>query len=249
MTLIQASLPLPPNFPPLNHRAVISAQWLIKEREEGLWVPKRQFHNLLTNYGITAHAAAPSGQYTPPIYLVLNSVYTTFNLATLAGVTSVQLNGDPTLTGDTQLVLSAGLSAQEVVTITGPATVVGGVSTFSLTAPTVNAHALGDPVVREVTTNDTMAVVTNELQYDPIYNANTRMAMSAAYSGGTGMNTMQFFFAGSALTNAFISHVGLTEQAAIGAMNANLHNYAPLGYNHNNTNDVEIDVNYALQIF
>lgn len=226
----------------------VSVEWTIKERRSGIWVPVRHFHNILTAYGLTAMAAAPSGQYVPPIYLVVDQAYVTLNNTYAPGVTSIQLSGDPTITGDTQLVLSAGLASQETVTITGPAVSTSPV-TFNLSAATVNSHTALDPVVRAVTGNETMASVLSEAQYDPLYNANNRAAMTAAYSPGTAQNTMQFFLSGSQATNLFFAHVGLADQQSMSALNTNLHNYAALGYNHNNTNDLEIDVLYTLQTY
>ena len=240
-----ASLPSHPNTP--INKIVPVVRWVVKERQGGVWVPVHTFKNLVTNYGLTAFASAPSGQYTAPTYLTINSAYVTMYSGASPGATSIQLSGDPTLSGDTQLVLSVGLAAQETVTITG----ITGTNpvTVTLSSALVNSHALGDHVVRQVASTDTMASVTAEVQYDPTYNPNNRMALTSAYSPGVGQSTMQYFFSGATLTNVFMSHVGLCDQQVIGAINANLHNYAVLGYNHNNTNDVEIDVNYTLQVY
>lgn len=242
---------LPPSplneFPPLGHRYKVGVKWVVKELQNGLWVPQKQIYNLVTEYGLTAYAAAPSGQYTPPTYLVIDQSYVTMYAVANAGDTFVQLSGDPTITGDTQLVLSVGLASQETVTISS---ISGSTPTTAyLTAPLVNSHASGDPVVRQVSSGDTMGSILSEAQYDSAYAPNTRMAMTSSYSPGTGQNTMQFFFSGATASNLMFAHVGLTDQPLIGAINANLHNYAPLGYNHTNTNDIEIDVTYLLQTF
>lgn len=231
----------------LRHKIIPTVHWTIKERRDGLWVPIYEFDNLVTDFGLTALSSAPAGQYTPPTFLVIETSQTTMAATANAGVNSVQLTADPTIAGDTQLVLSVGLAAEEVVTFT---TKTGtGPFTFALTANLVNNHPSGDPVVREVTGVDTMASVLVEAQYDSTFDAGNRLPMTAAFSPGTGQNTMQFFMAGGTATNIFFAHVGLTEQRAIGALGSNLHNYAHLGYNHNNTNDLEIDVNYTLQRF
>lgn len=238
---------------PINARLLARVDWTIKERQDGLWVTVKEFHNLVTNYGLTALASAPAGQYLPPQYLVIDSASTTINAAVNPGDTTVQLLADPTIAGDTQLVLSVGLAAQEVVTITGPGVLTTGFPSnyylFTLTSPAVNAHAQSDPAVRQVTASDTMASVMSEAQYDPTFNANQRSALTAAFSPGTGQNTMQFFISGTTATNLFFAHVGLADQPGIGTLGTNLHNYAPLGYSHSNTNDLEIDVNWTLQTF
>jgi hypothetical protein len=225
----------------------VSVRWLLKERQNGLWVPVRAFHNLVTNYGLTAMAAAPAGAYTPPIYLVIDTAYTTMYSQANAGTSTVQLAADPTVAGDTQLVLSVGLASQETVTFTGKSGTNPVV--FTLSANLVNTHSTGDPVVRAVTANDTMASVLSEAQYDPTNNPNKRSALTSNYSPGNAQSTMQFFLSGQTATNLFFAHVGLADNSTIGAPNTNLHNYAALGYNHNNTNDLEIDVTYTLQTF
>lgn len=228
----------------------VMVRWVVKVRRRrgGLWVPVHDFYNLVTDYGLTALSAAPSGNYTPPIYLVINTASTTLAAQANQGATSVSLNADPTLAGDTQLVLSVGLAAQETVTFVSKSG--SGPYSFVLQAPyPSNTHPASDPVVRAPTASDTMASVTAEAQYDPTFNPNKRSAMTASFSPGTGQNTMQFFLSGTTATNLFFAHVGLADKLTIGALNTNLHNYAPLGYNHNNTDDVEIDVTYTVQRF
>lgn len=221
-----------------------AVHWVVKEREPGggLWVPKRKFKNLLTTYGVTAFASAPSGTYTPPLYLVIDTASTTLNFSYGTGVTSIVTAADPTLGGDTQLILSPGSASQETVTFssktgTGP-------YTFNLTAGTANTHNAGDLVVRAPTSADTVASVVSEAQYDPTNAPSQRLLQTANYSPASGQNTMQFFFAGITATNLLFAHVGLADTQTIGT--GNLHNYAALGYNHNNTNDVEIDVTWTV---
>jgi hypothetical protein len=234
----------------LDHRVLIGVRWQVNERQDGVWVAVKDFHNLLTNFGLTAYALAPSGQYTPPIYLVIDASYATvYNPSgTVPGVTSIQLTGNPTTGGDTQLVLSAGMPAQETVTFTS---ITGSSSpyTANLSTPTANSHANLDPVVRPALVGDTMSQVISEAQYDPTFNPGNRTVITAAYSPATAQGTMQFFLSGSTATNLFFAHVGLADRQTIGDVNTNLHNYAVLGYNHNNTNDLEIDVTYTLQLF
>ena len=236
-----------PDLQLLHHRVQVSVGWQVKERQAGVWEVVHNFHNLLTTFGLTAYAAAPSGQYTPPIYLVIDTASTTMYVTGNVGDVTVQLTGDPTLAGDSQLVLSVGLAAQETVTFTSVSG--SNPAIFTLSAPLVNAHPATDPVVRGVTSGDTMLSVVSEGQYDPTFNAGNRLAMTSAFSPGLGQNTMQFFISGATATNLFFSHVGLADQQVIGNVSTNLHNYAPLGYNHNSTNDLEIDVTYTLQTF
>jgi hypothetical protein len=220
--------------------------WTIKERQDGLWVPVADFHNIVTDFGLTGLASAPSGQYTPPTFLVIETSKTTMSSASVGGG-SVVTAADPTISGDTQLVLSVGLAAQETVTFSSKSG--SGPFTFTLSGTLVNNHANLDPVVRATTALDTMTSVLVEAQYDPTFNPGNRSAMTAAFSPATGQNTMQFFLSGSTATNVYFAHVGLTDQVSISSIAANLHNYAVLGYNHNGTNDIEVDVNYTLQRF
>lgn len=219
-----------------------SVHWVLKERINGLWVPKTKTKNLLTSYGLTAFASAPSGGYTPPIYLVIETTETTFNASFVSGVTSISTVGDPTLGGDTQLVLDPNTAFQETVTFssktgTGP-------YTWVLTAGTAYAHASGAYVVRAPATIDTMASVIAEAQFDPTYSPSARAQQTASYSPAPGQNTMQFFIAGTQATNTYFAHVGLADALTIGQ--GNLHNYAAFGYSHNNTNDVEVDVTWTV---
>src|SRR5216684_7793920 len=230
-----------------QHKVKVDVAWVIKERQSGLWVPVHRFHNILTNFGLTAFALAPSGQYIPPIYLVIDTASTTMSSQGNPGDLVIQTAADPTLSGDTQLVLSVGLAGQETTTFlskvgTGPVT-------FNLASVLTGTHPAADPVVRGPTTLDTIASVVSEAQYDPSFNPNNRVTMTAAFSPGLGQATMQFFLSGLTATNLFFAHVGLADQLVIGTLGTNLHNYAPLGYNHNNTNDLEIDVTYTLVTF
>lgn len=216
--------------------------WVVKERKGGLWLPVYEFYNIITNYGLTALAGAPAGGYVAPIYLVIDNASTTMQSTYAPGVTTIVTNGDPTVAGDSQLDLSIGLATQETVTFNSKAGT--GPYTWTLAAPTANNHTAGDPVVRTPTVADVLANVLSESQYDPTYAAGKRLSVTASFSPATGQNTMQYFIAGTQATNLFFAHVGLADSLTIGQ--GNLHNYATLGYNHNSTNDVEIDVTYTL---
>lgn len=235
---------MPSNAEHISSTLKTRVGWVVKEQQRGLWVPVHSFKNLLTTYGLTAFASAPSGQYTPPIYLAIDTASTTMYITGNIGDTAIQTTGDPTITGDTQLVLSVGLPAQETATFTSKSG--AGPYTFTLQSALVNAHPATDPVVRAVTTGDTISSVVSEGQYDPTFNPSGRVVQAAAFSPGVGQYTMQFFISGTTATNLFFAHVGLVDQPLIGNVLTNLHNYASLGYNHNNTNDLEIDVTWVV---
>jgi hypothetical protein len=220
----------------------VGVGWVVLEREQGLWVPKVKRKNILTQFGLTGIASAPSGTYTPPVYLVIDSTHTALTATYSSGVTSIQTTADPTLVGDTQLVLGVGLASQETVTFTAKSG--SGPYTFTLSPATVNSHTSGDPVVRAVTANDTLASVVTEAQYDPTFAPGLRAIQAANYSPAIGQNTMQFFISGIQATNLFFAHVGLADAPGVGA--GSLHNYASFGYNHTNVNDIEIDITWTM---
>jgi hypothetical protein len=241
-----ASLPSLPD--PYVNRVLVNVHWIVKEHRPSGMVVVGSFHNLLTNFGLTALAAAPAGGYVPPIYLVIESSQVAMYSSSLAGDTLVQITADPTIVGDTQMVLSVGLPAQETVAFNA---ITGSSAPFnvSLASPALSAHLAGDPVVRSPAPTDTITAVLSESQYDPTFNPLGRIAVTASFSPGVGQNTMQFFLSGLTATNVYFAHVGLADQQIIGAPNTNLHNYAAFGYFHNNTSDVEFDVTYTLTTF
>lgn len=227
-----------------EERKGVSVGWVVKERDplSGVWVPVAETHNIVTNYGLTAFAGAPSGNYIAPVYLVIDSSYTTFSTGYSSGVSSVQIAANPTVAGDTQLTLGTGLASQEVITFTS---ITGsGPYTVAISGTTTQPHSSGDPVTRTPRGVDTITSVVTEVQFDPTFFANQRKLQTANYSPGLGQNTMQFFMSGLELTNVFLSHVGLSETVTVGQ--GNLHNWADLGYNHNNTNDIEVDVTWTI---
>lgn len=256
MIASQVSHVQPPNQPiGVSSRIRASVHWVIRENvntghidgDGDIWVVVREFDNLVTNFGLTALASAPAGQLAlPPIYLVIETSQTTMSTGNI-GDGTVILAADPTIAGDTQLVLSVGLPAQELVTFTSKSGT--GPFTFTLSGTLGQAHANLDPVVRAPTPADTMASVLVEAQYDATNNPNNRVVQAAAFSPGVGQNTMQFFMAGGTATNLLFAHVGLADQLVIPGVGTNLHNYAALGYSHTNTNDLEVDVTYLLQTF
>lgn len=239
--------PMPPllNGGKVREGIGVGVHWTLKERQNGLWVVMREFNNLVLDFGLTGLASAPSGAYIPPLYLVIETSKTTMSSQANAGTSSAVLVADPTIAGDTQLVLSVGLAAEEVVTFnnksgTGP-------FTFTLTGNLAFTHPAADPVVRAVRSTDSMTSVLAEAQYDPTFDAGNRVTLASSFSPGVGQGTSQFFLAGITATNVFFAHVGMADARPVGASSGHLHNYAHLGYSHTTTNDIEIDVAWTLQ--
>jgi hypothetical protein len=232
-------------IPTLLNGVGVSVHWTIKERRSGSWVVVREFSNLVTDYGLTALSGAPANVYTAPIYLVIETSNTTHSSTDNAGQNLVHLTADPTISGDTQLVLSVGIAAEETVTFSSKSGT--GPFTFTCTGNLTNSHPAADPAVRAAHVGDSMSSVLVEAQYDPTFDAGNRATLTSSYSPGTGQNTAQFFLAGITATNVFFAHVGMADARPTGS--GHLHNYASLGYSHNNTNDLEIDVAWTLQRF
>ncbi len=224
---------------PLN----LACSWTVSERVDGLWVPRLRRKNVFTNYGLTALASAPGGNYTPPIYLAVESFSSPLNAGVAAGVTTLSLNTRVDQAGDTQMVVDIGTAAQEVVTFSS---VAGSSSpyTYTLSTPTQYAHSAGAKVVRQVSANDTLASVTTEVQYDPVNAPNQRLASAAGYSTGNGQYTIQFYYTAT-MGVAYFATCGLTDSPLVGQ--GNLHNHFVLGYDHSpGTNDVQINGNLTL---
>ena len=220
----------------------VGVMWTVKERDpkSGLFIPRLKRKNLLTSYGLTAHASAIGGGYLAPMYLSISQNSTNVQAQGNPGDTVIILVGNPTIAGDTQLVLSPNTASQETVTFTG---VTGtGPYSFALSSALVNTHPIGDYAARQVNANDTMAQMAPEASYDPTYDTGNRPFRTAGYSPGTGQFTMQFYMSGLQATNVLFMTVGLTDQQSLAATNANLHNAVVLGFLHNTTNDLEIDV-------
>lgn len=219
--------------------------WTLKERdpETGLFVPRLVRKNVETNFGLTAYAGAFQGNYTAPVYMVIDNFAPT--LVSLAGTTLVlAASTQPTLSSDTQLQLSIGTANQEVVGFSGTPTFASGQYTYTLSTTPVNAHNVGDVCVRQPTANDTMTAIFSEQQYDSVNFPNQRMQSVGGFSPGTAQWTMQYFFTGTQAL-LFFSTVGLADALTIGT--GNLHNLLPLGFNHTGTtNDLELDVSLTL---
>lgn len=223
----------------------IEGTWRIRERDRqtGLIRAEREIKNLWTSYGLTALASAIGNAYSSPLYLVIESTYATLQQDyTTPGAPSIQTDVRVDQSLDTQVVLSPGLAAQEIIAFTAVSG--AGPYTYTLASPTINSHPLNDPVCRQVNTQDTMASVVGEVQFDPTYSPTQRAVSPGGYSNGTGNWTIQFYLPGpSAL--AYLMLCGLSDSGTIGM--GNLHNHFVLGYNHTNANnDVEIDGSITL---
>lgn len=220
--------------------------WTVKERDPktGLFIPVLQRKNVQTNYGLTAFAGAFQGTYTAPVYMVIDDfkpTYATGSSGTTLKLTTVT---QPTLAGDSQIVLSIGTANQEVVTFTGTPTYSSGVWTYTLTASPVNSHTVGDVCVRNPLATDTVSSIFTEQQYDSVNAPNARMQSIGGYSGGSANWVMQFFFA-SDQAECYFSTVGLADNVTVGQNN--IHNLVVLGLDHTgNTNDLELDVSLTL---
>jgi hypothetical protein len=220
--------------------------WTIKERDPktGLFIPRIQRKNIQTNYGMTAYAGAFQGSYTAPVYLVIDQWNPQLN--SLVGTTLVLVaSRQPTLAGDTQLVLSIGTANQEVVSFTGSPTQNGSLWTYTLTAAPSLSHSVNDICVRNPLATDTMTAIFNEAQYDSVNAPNQRMQSIGGYSGGTANWVMQYFFTGTQALTGF-NTVGLADNVNVGNF-GNLHNLTVLGFQHTGTtNDLELDVSLTL---
>lgn len=221
----------------------LSCTWTVSERVKGLWVPKLTRKNIFTNYGLSALASAPAGNYVAPIYLAVESFFAELNAAIGIGATSFSVNSRVDQAGDTQVVIDAGLSTQETLTFTS---VAGSTApfTYTLSTPTTFAHAANAKVYRQVSASDTLANLTAEVSYDPINAPGQRLASAAGFSSGVGEYSIQFYYT-STMAVAFFATCGLTDSPTIGA--GNLHNHFVLGYDHTaDTNDVQINGNITI---
>lgn len=201
---------------------------------------------ILTGYGISALAAAVQGNYAPPLYLVIENTGSTLVSSISAGANTLQSVAKVDLAGDSQLVLGVGTTAQETVGFSG---VTGsGPYTYTLSTPTLYAHASGDPLCRLPLPSDTMAQVVGEIEYDHANQPGQRLQSISGYSTASGEWTMQFFLTGIE-ANTFIMMVGLSDSPLIGQ--GNLHAHATVGINHTFTTlsaakDIELDLPITL---
>ncbi|GHO45196.1 hypothetical protein [Ktedonospora formicarum] len=227
----------------------LACKWTVLEREwlpisrRDIWIPRLTRKNLFTNYGLSALASAPSGNYVAPVYLAIESFFSPLNGPVNPGDMSLSINTPVDQSGDTQVVVDIGSPNQEVVSFSS----VSGTSapyTYNLTTPFQYSHPAGAKVVRQVNVNDTISNLTTEVQYDPVGSPGLRLASGAGYSLGNGQYTIQFYFT-STMAVAYLATCGLTDSTTIGQ--GNLHNHFVLGYDHSlGTNDVQINGNLTI---
>jgi hypothetical protein len=233
----QASSQSPPNY---------IGNWTIRRKRNGIVVAEYKKKNVITNYGISQLAQAWSGTFATPNYLVVDSYAPTLTQNVAIGAT--QVFGTNTLavtTGSSppppisNLIISLGQSYQEsiqVSSITGP---VSGVYTYNLASACTHTHNAGEVLARNPIVSDDMSKVISPVQYDATNNPNKYPTSVSGYSAGTGNFTMQFYFTANQL-NSYISYVGLTDKATIGA--GNLYCWLLLGFDHTQPlEDIEID--------
>jgi hypothetical protein len=198
---------------------------------------------VLTQYGLSALAAAVQGNYIPPRYLVLENNGSTLATPASAGATSLLTAARVDLPGDTQLVLGAGTASQEVVAFTN----VTGV-TYTLATPLTFSHPSGDPLCRLPLASDTLLQVVNELEFDHTNFPGARLQSVSGYATAAGEWTMQFFLSGIQ-ASAFLMTIGLSDSPLLGQ--GNLHAHAVVGVNHvfnAGTGGVDIELDLPLNL-
>jgi hypothetical protein len=220
----------------------VACIWTVKEKHEDLWVPVQRKKNTLTSYGLTQLAQSLFIAQ-PTLYMVLDQSFGTLQGALTAGQTSLVSNVRVDIAGDTQLVVSPQQGATNTEVVTFSAVTGTGPYTYTISALAHN-HNIGDPVVRQVGVNDTIAnSVLNEVQFDSINFPNARLGSGSGYSGGSGNWVQQFMYTGTQAIGWMMS-VGLADSATVGA--GNLFNHVILGYNHPLNTDIEVDANITI---
>src|SRR5260221_1302658 len=196
----------------LEVKAHVDVTWVVKEGQNGLWVPVQRGKNLQTNYGITAYAQAAGGTCVAPGSVGIEKTKARIQSGGGRGTTSFVTAIDPTTAGDVSLVLGVGLQTQETVTFslkTG-----SGPFTWT-TSASVNQHNTGEFVVRLPLATDTMAQVISEAQYDPVNAPNQLSYTSGNYSPGVWVGTIQFYFSALAATILSFAHVELADHSTL----------------------------------
>lgn len=201
---------------------------------------------VLTSYGLSALASAVQGNYTPPLYLVIENNGSTLNALVNVGDNSLKSTARVDLTGDTQLVVGTGTTNEETLTfssVTGT-----GPYTYTLSTPAAKSHAVSDPICRLPLASDGMLQVVNEQQFDSVNQPNLRLKSVNGYASGNGQWTMQFFLTGIE-ASFFLMTLGLSDSPTIGQ--GNLHLHATYGKDHtfnpvSGGVDLELDVPVSL---
>lgn len=222
----------------------ISCVWTVKEKLNGLYVPVYRKKNTFTNYGLSALASAITGGYVPPIYLMMDASYSFVYANTSIGSSTIDVTNTPFNAYTSQVVLSAGLSNQEVLGISGITTIQAGQYRITLSSPTAKAHNGGEFVCAQPSSSETMAQMATPVQYDPVNAPNQWTSYSAGYSQGVGNWIAQFYLT-AAQAQAVLMRVGLADAQTIGS--GNLHSLVVLAYDHTaGTTDIEIDANLTI---
>lgn len=195
---------------------------------------------MFTQYGLIQVAGAlTNGEQS--LYLVIESFSASLSSSLSPGATSVTTNQRVDQTGDIQIVLSPGLSTQEIVSFSA----VSGSGPYTYTiSPCSHAHASGDPVCRQVAVTDTMSNVVGEVQFDPVNAPGQRVVSPGGYSVGPGNWVFQFYLpGGTAQTQIMIC--GISDSQFIGQGNLLAHFILGLN-NSGGTNDLEIDASLTI---
>lgn len=201
---------------------------------------------VLTAYGLAALASAVQGNYTPPLYLVIEGNGSTLSALVNVGATSLQSVARVDLAGDTQLVVGTGTPNEE--TLAFSAVSGAGPYTYTLSTPATKSHAAADPLCRLPLSTDTMAQVASEQQFDSVNQPGLRLASVSGYASGPGQWTMQFFLTGIE-ASYFLMTIGLSDSPTIGQGNLHLHSTYGLDHTYNPVSggvDIEIDVPVSL---
>lgn len=224
--------------------ARVKTRWTIKERVPGtdLWFPVWDGFNIMTDYGLTALASAFGGEYTQPLYLVIDNYSAQIQNASLpAGSTSVSLNKRVDVAGDTKIVLGVGTANEETVSFSAVSG--GGPYVYTISA-TLSAHNQNDYCVRAPRQSDTISTIQSEVQYAPTVFPSKRLKRTGlGYSSGTGNHVMSFFLTGTQAIGRWET-LGTSESDTVGA--GNLHNHLVVGYDHLSGNDTQIDISLTI---
>lgn len=216
--------------------------WTVNEKRGDIWVPVRQRKNVLTDDGLTALASAFSGTYLPPANLVIYNHAQVLSSTYGIGATSVSLAARVDIAGDTQLVLSAGLSNQETITFNAVAG--SGPYVYTLDTPTTQPHNAGDAVTRPPLQSDSMITTPGEIAFDPVLEPISRIQTTSGYSLAPGNWVLQFYLTAT-MAVSYISHVGMSDNSVLGQ--GVLHNHVLLGYDHSGgTFDVLVEASLTL---
>lgn len=220
-----------------------AVRWTIKEKVNGRWRRVWTGKNIMTDFGLTALASAFGGDYTAPLYLVIDNFSGQIQNVggIIVGATSVSLDHKVDSAGDTQIVLGVGTANEEVVSFSAVTGTGPYVYTISATA---NSHAQNDYCVRNPRQADTLASIQSEVQYAPtVFPGKRTQRIGTGYSGGTGNHVMSFFVTGAQAVGRWES-LGTADSDTVG--DGNLHNHLVSGYDHSSGNDTQVDISITL---